>query len=135
MKWRGKDSKRCPMCGGDKPLTDYYVSRSRPTPSVYCKPCSNQKTIQRQQALKLKAIEYKGSKCLHCGYNRYAGALDLHHRDPSQKEFNLSHAALTSFEKVKAELDKCDLLCANCHREEHARLKAPKRRSFARKGG
>lgn len=114
-------TKRCPSCRVEKPLSEYYVSRSRPAPSPYCKPCSNQKTIERQQRLKQQAIEYKGSRCQRCGYDRYAGALELHHRDPGQKEFSLSHAQLTSFEKVKSELDKCDLLCSNCHREEHAR--------------
>jgi formate-dependent nitrite reductase cytochrome c552 subunit len=49
--------------------------------------------------------------------------LEFHHRDPTQKDFSLGHAKMTNFEKVKSELDKCDLLCANCHREEHARLK------------
>lgn len=116
-------TKHCPSCQTDKPLTEYYTSRSRPYPSVYCKPCSNKKVTDRQQGLKQQAIAYKGSKCQRCGYNRYAGALDFHHRDPGQKDFSLSNAALTSFEKVKAELDKCDLLCANCHREEHARLR------------
>ena len=116
-------TKFCPSCRLDKPLSDYYVSRSRPAPSVYCKLCSNQKTVSRQRTMKLQAIEYKGSCCQRCGYKRYAGALELHHRDPGRKDFSLSHAQLTSFDKVKEELDKCDLLCSNCHREEHARLK------------
>jgi hypothetical protein len=51
------------------------------------------------------------------------GCLELHHRDPGAKEFDFAHYRSTTFEKVKPELDKCILLCANCHREEHARLK------------
>lgn len=64
------------------------------------------------------AIEYKGGKCIGCGYRRYQGALELHHVDPSQKGFAIGDKGYTrSWSKVKAELDKCVLLCANCHRE------------------
>jgi 5-methylcytosine-specific restriction endonuclease McrA len=82
-----------------------------------------EQTTRRQRSLKLQSIEYKGSKCSKCGYDRYIGALEFHHLDPNEKDFYLSHAKMTSFEKVKSELDKCVLLCANCHREEHARLR------------
>ncbi|MBI4999803.1 hypothetical protein HZB97_03475 [Candidatus Gottesmanbacteria bacterium] len=52
-----------------------------------------------------------------CGYNRYQGALDLHHIN-GEKEFGISDKGYTrSWKKVKAELDKCVLVCANCHRE------------------
>jgi GH18 family chitinase len=64
------------------------------------------------------AIEYKGGKCLICSYNRFQGALELHHVDSKKKEFAIGDKGYTrSWEKVKAELDKCVLLCANCHRE------------------
>ncbi len=67
------------------------------------------------------AREYKGGKCVMCGYSRYSGALDFHHKDPSQKDFGLSTKGLTrSWEKIKEEIDKCVLVCANCHRELHA---------------
>ena len=66
------------------------------------------------------AIEYKGGKCVKCGYNKCNAALDFHHLDPTQKEFNLgSHGHTRSWERMKVELDKCILLCANCHREIH----------------
>lgn len=59
-----------------------------------------------------------------CGYNRYPGALEFHHRDPKEKDFTISSRAhLTFDERVKQELDKCDLLCSNCHRERHGRNK------------
>ena len=64
------------------------------------------------------AIEYKGSKCQICGYSKYAGALELHHINKSEKSFGIGDKGYTrSQEKVKEELDKCILLCANCHRE------------------
>ena len=67
------------------------------------------------------AIEYKGSKCCVCGYNKYFGALQFHHTNPQEKEFSLSKKGLTrSWDKIKIELDKCILVCANCHAEIHA---------------
>lgn len=67
------------------------------------------------------AREYKGGKCMICGYNRCLEALDFHHRDPREKDFGLSDKGITrSWEKTKKEVDKCVLICANCHREIHA---------------
>jgi len=68
---------------------------------------------------KLEAIKYKGGKCLRCGYNQCYAALEFHHRDKNQKEFSWSKMRNRAWHKVLKELDKCDLLCANCHREEH----------------
>lgn len=71
---------------------------------------------KRRRKIKSMAIEYKGGKCEICGYDKYAGALDLHHvRD---KKFGIAHKGYTrSWDTVKIELDKCILVCANCHRE------------------
>jgi len=67
------------------------------------------------------AREYKGGKCMICGYTKYPGSLDFHHLDPKQKEFGISVRGLTrSWEKIRKEIDKCILVCANCHREIHA---------------
>ena len=75
----------------------------------------------RRKKLKKMAIEYKGGKCIFCGYDKCNDALDFHHLDLKEKEFGLSVRGLTrSWEKIKEELDKCILVCANCHRELHA---------------
>ncbi len=75
---------------------------------------------KRRKKLKKMAIEYKGGKCILCGYNKCVRALNMHHIDPAQKEFGLSSRGLTrSWEKVSRELDKCVLLCSNCHDEVH----------------
>ena len=79
-----------------------------------------QAVAKRRRKLKQLVIEYKGGKCTICGYKKYAGAFDLHHRDSSKKDFGLSTRGLTrSWEKTKKEADKCILVCANCHREIH----------------
>lgn len=76
---------------------------------------------KRRKELGLKAIAYKGSKCQICGYSRCLDALEFHHLDGSKKEFGISFKGITrSWERIKKELDKCILVCANCHREFHA---------------
>ncbi len=76
---------------------------------------------KRRRKIKTLAIAYKGGKCQVCSYRKYQGALDLHHRNRDDKEFSIGqHGYTRSWEKVKAELDKCVLVCANCHREIEA---------------
>lgn len=78
---------------------------------------------KRRDKVKELRIEYKGGSCEICGYNKYNGALEFHHLDPNEKDFSISSKGYTrSWEKVKTELDKCVMLCANCHREVHAGL-------------
>ncbi|HZZ98778.1 MAG TPA: HNH endonuclease signature motif containing protein [Candidatus Saccharimonadia bacterium] len=80
----------------------------------------------RRKRLKEMAIEYKGGQCMFCGYAKYAGALDFHHLEPGKKDFGLSLNGLTrSWEKIQTELDKCVLVCSNCHREIHAGILQP----------
>ncbi len=75
---------------------------------------------KRRKRLKEMVVEYKGGKCAICGYKKYVGAFDLHHKDGKTKTFGLSSRGLTrSWEKIKTEADKCILVCANCHREIH----------------
>lgn len=71
---------------------------------------------------KQKAVDYKGGKCVCCGYSGCLSALDFHHRNPEDKE-GYGGGALKShwsFEKNKPEIDKCELVCVRCHREIHA---------------
>jgi hypothetical protein len=76
---------------------------------------------QRRQKLKIKCVQYLGGKCTLCPYDRCIGALDFHHKDPSQKIFKIAKGICGeySWARLKAELDKCILLCSNCHREQH----------------
>ena len=73
---------------------------------------------KRRRKVKTLAIEYKGGKCQICGYSKFQGALDLHHINGKDKKFGIADKGYTrSWEKVREELDKCVLVCANCHRE------------------
>lgn len=84
-------------------------------------PNDYEKQVERALIRKLELIEYKGGKCEICGYDKNLSALEFHHIDPSEKEFQLDsrHLSNTSIEKLKSEINKCMLLCANCHREIH----------------
>ena len=75
---------------------------------------------RRRKKLREMARDYKGGKCAVCGYNRCQRALSFHHINPKKKNFDLSSRGLTrSWERIKKEIDKCVLICANCHMEVH----------------
>jgi len=112
--------KHCPFCSQTKPASEFYLRRDGTNFSPYCKPCTGKQTLLRQRKFKTQCVEYKGGKCIKCGYNKYIGALDFHHLDPSQKDFTIAATKLWKLnDLVIKELDKCVLLCSNCHREEH----------------
>jgi len=80
---------------------------------------------KRRKKIRLMSIEYKGGKCVICGYDKCIDALEFHHTDSSLKDFSISSKGYTrSWQKVKEELDKCILVCANCNRELHSKLAA-----------
>jgi hypothetical protein len=115
------DYRYCPRCETEKLKTEFYNRRNGKGNSVYCKTCTHDQTIERQKKFKQQCIEYKGGKCVSCGYKKCNNVLEFHHLDPSKKEFSIAHVRLTSFnDEVKKELDNCALVCANCHREIHA---------------
>jgi len=79
---------------------------------------------KRRKKIRQMAVSYKGGKCMCCSYNRCVQALEFHHIRNSGKDFGISDKGYTrSWQKVKKELDKCVLVCANCHRELHANIK------------
>ena len=85
----------------------------------YCKSCWNKKMVQQgQDRVKDLKLEY-GGKCTKCGYDKCLDALEFHHVDPTQKEFHLGNSRGKKLETIKAELDKCILVCRNCHAELH----------------
>ena len=117
------DSKICSSCKIDKPLDEFYIiSKSNPKPYSKCKNCFNSYCVERWVKRKINAIKYKGSSCLDCGISfpeePYV-IFDFHHRDPSQKDVDWGKLKLRSQKSINTELDKCDLLCSNCHRKRH----------------
>jgi hypothetical protein len=92
----------------------------------YCSDkCKNKTNVTKwTKRRKLLLVEYKGGKCEKCGYNKCIGALVFHHKDPLEKDFQFSQneARSKTIEELKKEADKCLLLCANCHAEEHEKI-------------
>ena len=86
------------------------------------KKVSNTEAVESWRKRKKKAlVEYKGGKCQCCGYSRCIEALEFHHLDPNIKSFTISGKS-KSFNSLKSEVDKCILVCSNCHKEIHAGL-------------
>lgn len=91
--------------------------------------CMTCYTNTRRYKLKKKMFDLKGGKCNKCSVSGLdISCYDFHHLDPTQKDFNLSglNSARINWKTVEEELDKCILLCANCHREEHSNYKSEK---------
>ena len=105
----------CKTCGETDPKKFFRRMKSM------CGKCHAKDIGKRLIDSREQAIAYKGGKCEHCGYNKYRGALEFHHKDPTQKDPRGLKAY--KLERLFAEVDKCLLLCSNCHREEHGRLR------------
>lgn len=115
--------KKCPHCKKEKCVSNFYKRRDRNGYTPYCKICTNTQSRNGNRKLKIKCVEYKGEKCVRCGFDEFISALEFHHIDPSKKDYNISRkqgSILT--EKIKKELDRCMLLCSNCHRGTHNEL-------------
>lgn len=121
--------------GDDKEKTISELSRRRLSVimkesekcEVFCRNCHNDfhfpesKTKYAEQKKKLLDIK-GGAFCSRCGYKKNISCLDFHHRERETKDFDLSNAygfLTTKFEKVAREIEKCDILCRNCHATEH----------------
>lgn len=100
----------------------WYLCKQEAKPnSKWCgKRCSMKASVTRlRQERKQQAVDYKGGRCERCGYSKSLRALQFHHPDPTEKEFGIGSGNTKSWEKLKVELDKCELLCSNCHAEHH----------------
>lgn len=92
--------------------------------SIAPKPFNNKEYYAKNRAkeyakkVKKQCVDYKGGCCSICGYNKSLAALEFHHLNPLIKDFEISRN-VKSFSKLKPELDKCILVCSNCHREIH----------------
>lgn len=113
---------KCLNC--DKGLS----GRQRKFCSDYCKNSYNNNKYQKYEVQRKRGFENKlriflerGGKCEICGYNKNLSAIDFHHLDPSKKEFKVDIRSFSnnSKSKISIELEKCTMICANCHREQH----------------
>jgi len=129
----------CTKCKQEKNESEFYNRKDTKTKKTEkCKLCVNLTHAEwekrnphyqrdycnaRRLKNKLSIIEKLGGKCVHCGLVDNHVVYDLHHLDPSIKEYSLGLILDHSQNKIQSELDKCILLCSNCHRKEHDRLR------------
>jgi hypothetical protein len=116
------DLKICTSCNIEKPINEFYQQKNRKNGSSKCKQCFNKYCANRWINRKIDSIVKKGSKCFDCtiSYPEYPYVVfDFHHLNSNEKDFDWSKTRLMSEEKLNNELDKCVLLCSNCHRVRH----------------
>jgi DNA-directed RNA polymerase subunit RPC12/RpoP len=103
----------CAVCG-----RKYVYVRQKGHTKTKCNNCS---VNDRRIDIKLRALAYKGGKCAICGYSKCVRALNFHHVG-GNKDFGVAANHCRKWDDVKVELDKCVLLCSNCHMEVHEGL-------------
>ena len=83
--------------------------------------CGSCRVTKWRQEKKKTLVAEHGGKCQICGYDKCIPNMVFHHRDPNEKEFGITGMTI-SIEKLRAEAEKCILLCCRCHGEVHAGL-------------
>ena len=109
----------CSRCRQDKPPAEFDYRTTEGRHHGYCRPCHNAYTRERFERRKREAIAYKGGACQDCGGVFHPSVYEFHHRDPDRKDLTGNQIKRASWARVRAELDGCDLLCANCRRLRH----------------
>jgi hypothetical protein len=120
--------KACLKCQTEKPLTEFWLSRGKPR--TYCRGCDTdrRRQIEKEQpgyfADKTRASmtrkrdwlkSLKDRPCADCGVRYPFYVMDFDHR--GDKSFNIGAGRGRSLASLQAEVGKCDVVCANCHRE------------------
>lgn len=111
----GSRDRKCEKC-----KKDYIYNPQKGHGYRFCNACVLRR---RHRGIKLKIVELMGGKCLRCGYNKSVSALQLHHIR-GDKDLAVSQMYNRSWSDVLKELEKCTMLCANCHFEVHAESRA-----------
>ena len=119
---RDSENPYCRKCGDNNIDNFYKYDVDSGKLSLSCKKCNTESTIKRYQENKIAAINLFGGKCISCGYNKYAGALEFHHINPLDKDPNWEKIRSRKPHLIMNELGKCALLCKNCHAEIHAEM-------------
>ena len=118
----------CRYCGEENPLEEYEIAniiKRKKYRRWKCHKCYMDTKSIRKQKIKNWWNNFKSKcQCKICGENKFY-MLDLHHRDPSEKEANLGQAIASGWskERILKEAKKCDIYCANHHRELHHKEK------------
>ena len=115
------ETKICSKCGLEKPIEAFaYRDKKRGTRRAECKQCISERQKKKYHDRKNELNEYKKQhSCVKCGESRFY-VLDFHHIDPTIKTKDICKLSVeSSGKRMWEEIDKCVLLCSNCHREFH----------------
>ena len=116
------ETKVCTKCGRTLLLSEFnWRNKTKGTRRSECKYCHSQYMKQVYQKKKNDVQELKAKcTCAKCGDQR-GYVLDFHHINPQEKENTIARMTSNNYtlEKVYQEIEKCIVLCANCHREFH----------------
>lgn len=99
-----------------------FALYSTARPRWYCKRCVAESVTRRHQKVRQILREEAGGCCAICGYDRSPLNLHFHHVDPARKSFAVNSATGKALATLRAEAEKCVLVCANCHGEIEAGL-------------
>lgn len=113
--------KHCPRCQENKKNEEFNKSKlSLDGLQGYCRLCNKNRAAQFRREFKEDCIDHLGGKCWKCSEEFSPAVFDFHHLDPSKKDLELSKMTFKDWNsEVVPELDKCALLCSNCHRQVH----------------
>lgn len=116
------ETKICTKCKRELPIDQFYWrNKAKGIRRADCKDCHNGYVKIKYQEKQNKIEEFKSQlKCAKCGEMR-GYVLDLHHLNPEEKDRTVSRMISNnaSDEIIQKEINKCIVLCSNCHREFH----------------
>ena len=116
------ETKICTKCGRELPIDQFnFRNKAKGTRRSECKECHTSYMKQKYQEKKNEVQAIKAQlSCAKCGDKR-GYVLDFHHLNPEEKENTIARMLSNRYElnKVYDEINKCIVLCANCHREFH----------------
>jgi len=115
------ETKICSKCGIEKPIEDFaFRDKKRGTRRAECKQCICERQKKKYHGRKDELNDYKKEHpCVKCGESRFY-VLDFHHIDPNTKTKTIAKLSTeSSGQRMWEEIDKCVVLCSNCHREFH----------------
>lgn len=118
------DTKICKLCGGEFPRESFYKLTGKQYKATWdcrdslCIQCRGKYVSNRRKDIKKLCVEFLGGKCIDCKLETtHYCVYDFHHE--GNKDFSISDRPNLSFDRLKPELNKCVLLCSNCHRIRH----------------
>jgi Zn ribbon nucleic-acid-binding protein len=101
-------------CGENDP-DKFYGNKT-----TVCAECHKKYTLLKGQENRIYILNKLGGRCINCGFDKWKSSLDVHHPDPSQKDIAFSTIRYWSRDKIDKEIEKCVLLCRNCHAAFHS---------------